>query len=145
MTVSALTRVDDWRGRFEATIDEIMRVPFAWADQTDCAIHLAGRLVEALTGVDCVAQYRGRYTTSAGAVRVMRNDGFANLGDLVAAILPELEHPSRAEVGDIAAIPDDGPFGFALGVVNGERIFVLTEKGVGTVDLLAATRAFKVG
>lgn len=145
MTAPTLSRLDDWRGRFEASMDEIMRVPFAWKEQTDCAIHLAGRLVEAMTGVDCVAHYRGRYTSSAGALRVMREDGFANLGDLVAAILPELDHPSQAEVGDIAAIPDEGAFGFALGVVNGDRIFVLTEKGIGTVDLLTAKRAFKVG
>ncbi len=34
---------------------------------------------------------------------------------------------------------------YALGVVNGERIFVLRETGLGTVDLLDAKRAFKVG
>ena len=44
-----------------------------------------------------------------------------------------------------AAIPADDGFGFTLGVVNGERIFVLRPDGFGTVDLLAAGRAFRIG
>ncbi|MNL80509.1 hypothetical protein D3C87_2073860 [compost metagenome] len=54
-------------------------------------------------------------------------------------------HPSEARVGDIAAIDVGGPIGHALGVVNGERIFVLGETGIGTVDLLKAAMCFKVG
>lgn len=141
--ISELKRLPDWRRRFEEAIDEIKARPFAWGEH-DCGPGLAGRLAFALTGVDCTAQYRGTYDSASSALRVMREAGFDNLGDLVAAILPEV-HISAASIGDIAAVPDDTPFGFALGVVNGERIFVLKAEGVGTVDLLDATRAFKVG
>ncbi|WP_085025599.1 DUF6950 family protein [Ensifer aridi] len=141
--ITELKRLPDWRRRFEAAIDEIKALPFAWGDH-DCGPGLAGRLAFALTGVDCAAQYRGSYDSAASALRVMHEAGFDNLGDLVAAILPEI-HISAAAIGDIAAVPVNGPFGYALGVVNGERIFVLKETGVGTVDLLDATRAFKVG
>ena len=79
-----------------------------------------------------------------GALGVLRNDGFADLGDLVASVLPEI-HISRGRIGDVAAIPADDGFGFTLGVVNGERIFVLRPDGFGTVDLLAAGRAFRIG
>ena len=50
-------------------------------------------------------------------------------------------------IGDIAAIPVDGPFGYALGVVSGARIFVFgaAYDRLGTVDLLTAKRAFRVG
>lgn len=140
---SELTRLPDWRRRFEEAIDEIKARPFDW-ESHECGTGLAGRLAFALTGVDCAAEYRGTYHSAAGAFRVMREAGFDNIGDLVASILPEV-HVSEASVGDIAAIPDDSLFGFALGVVNGERIFVLRENGLGTVDLLDATRAFKVG
>ncbi len=142
MTIE-LTRLPDWRRRFEDAIDDIKARPFDWADH-ECGTGLAGRLALALTGVDCAARYRGTYDSAASAVRVMRQAGFENLGDLVADLLPEV-HVSEASVGDIAAIPDQTPFGYALGVVNGERIFVLMETGIGTVDLLDATRAFKVG
>lgn len=138
-----LKRFSDWRRRFEEAVDEIKSRPFAWGDH-DCGPGLAGRLVLALTGVDCTAQYRGSYDSAASALRVMRDAGFDNLGDLVAAILPEV-HVSQASIGDVAAIADDSPFGYALGVVNGDRIFVLRADGIGTVDLLAAQRAFKVG
>ncbi|NEI70950.1 hypothetical protein GR212_15305 [Rhizobium lusitanum] len=138
-----LTRVDDWRRRFAEEIDRMWRTPFNW-DGHDCVVGLAGNMALAITGVDCAAEYRGTYKTAAGALKVMRAAGFENIGDMVASFLPEV-HPSLAHVGDIAAIPVESPFGYALGVVNGERIFVLMPNGVGTVDLLDAKRAFKVG
>lgn len=138
-----LTRLRDWRRRYETAIDEIKSRPFAWYTH-DCGRGLAVRLVLAITGTDFSDRYADTYDDAAGAVRVLRRYGFANLGELVATMLPVI-HPSRAEIGDIAAIAIDGPIGHALGVVNGERIFVLTETGIGTVDLLDAVMCFKVG
>jgi hypothetical protein len=48
-----------------------------------------------------------------------------------------------ARVGDI--IVTDGDDGPAMGVVQGERVYVLTQRGIGTIDLLQAKRAFRVG
>lgn len=139
-----LARLPDWRARFDAECDRIRLTPFAWGAH-DCGPGLAGNLTLAITGVDAAAKYRGRYTTMTGALRVLRNSGFETLGDLVASILPEHDHPSMARVGDVVAIRSDSAFGHALGVVNGERVFVLTERGIGTVDRSEAVRAFKVG
>ena len=141
--MSALIRIEGWRARFDAACDAMRRKPFSWGDH-DCLVGLVGDSVEALTGADIVSPWRDRYTTGVGALRVLRNDGFADLSDLVATILPEI-HISRARLGDIAAIPSHDGFGSALGVVNGERIFVLRPEGFGTVDLFSATRAFRVG
>lgn len=138
-----LTRLPDWRARFEAEIDAIKHRPFSWEDH-ECGIGLVGNVVLAVTGHDAAARWRGRYRSYRGAVRVMRNEGFANVADMVAAMLPEI-HPGLARIGDIAAFPDDTALGFSLGIVNGERVFVLTETGMGTMDLLQATRAFRVG
>lgn len=138
-------RVRDWRSRFEAVVDEIKLMPFDWRTQHDCGPGLAGRLVEAITGEDLARPYRGKYRTAKGALSVMKRAGFDDLADLVASMLPEI-HPSQAKIGDIAAFPMEGsPFRHALGVVNGERVFVLHPEGIGTMDLLAASRAFKVG
>jgi len=139
----SLSRLPDWRRRFEIAIDEIKAKPFAWYDH-DCGPGLAGRLVEAQTGVSLSGFAVGRYHDAASAARLIRDLGFDSLGSLVASILPQI-HASEARVGDIAAIATPGPIGHALGVVNGERIFVLTETGIGTVDLLDAAMAFKVG
>lgn len=143
IVMTVLTRCDDWRARFDAACDLMRAKPFSWGEN-DCGVGLAGNLALALTGEDVAAPWRGRYTTATGALRVLRNDGFAGLADLVGSLLPECP-VSRLRIGDIAAIPTDDQFGFALGAVNGERIFVLTEAGFGTVDLMAAKRGFHVG
>jgi hypothetical protein len=75
----------------------------------------------------------------------MRELGFADVADLVAAYLPEYGHPSEAHIGDIVTIPVDTAFKHGVGIINGERIVTMTESGIGTVDRLVATRAFKVG
>ncbi len=139
-----LTRVPDWRGRLNEFLNEVRRTPFAWS-AFDCGPAFTGRAVEAVTGVDVCSAYRGQYASAGEAVRLVERAGFDDLADLVASILPEYEHPSQAKVGDIAAVKTDGPFGWSLGVVNGERIFVLHETGLVTVDFLTASRAFGVG
>ena len=139
-----LTRLPDWRTRLSEFIDAVRRTPFEWGT-FDCGTGLAGPAVAALTGVDVCLPYRGTYASPQAAMRVVLAAGHRNLGDLVASILPELQHPSQATVGDIAAVETGSALGWSLGVVNGERIFVLRENGLATVELLTAKRAFKVG
>jgi hypothetical protein len=138
-----MKRRGDWHSRLNAFIDSVKRRPFDWATN-NCGEHFAAGAVEAMTGVDVAAKWRGRYTSASGAVRVMKNDGFASLGDMVASVLPEI-HPSRAKLGDIAAIPANGPFGTSLGIVNGEVILVLGEQSMGVVPSARAERVFAVG
>lgn len=140
--MTGLVRLPDWRRRYAAAITEIKAKPFDWQHH-ECATGLAGRIVRELTGIDLAAQFAGDYDDAESAARYLLSLGFSNLGDLVATLLPEI-HPSAARIGDIALIESDGLLG-GLGVVNGERIYVLTAHGFGTVDLLDAKRAFKVG
>lgn len=139
-----LIRKPGWIAAYHDVIEDIRRTPFDWSAH-ECATGLAARVVEAITGHDFAAEYRGRYTTAAGAYRVMRHAGFENLADLAASCLPEYEHPSQAHIGDIVAIEDSSIFTFVLGVVSGERIHALSEAGLGTVDRSKAVRAFRVG
>lgn len=136
-------RRGDWHSRLNAFVDEVRRQPFDWA-QNNCGEHFAFGAVRAMTDEDIGAHYRGRYTTAIGAVRVMRRDGHENLGDLVASHLEET-HTSEARLGDLAAIPDDSPFGYTLGIVNGDTVFVMGEDAVGVVPIEMATRVFRVG
>lgn len=136
-------RLQDWRTRYSETIDRIRANPFAWG-QADCLTGLVLPVVEAVTGsTGGLYRYYGRYKTERGALGVMRRSGFDNLGDLLAAHFPEI-HPSRATVGDLAALPTDDSFGHSLGVVNGERVFVMLEQSLGTRSLTDAVRAFRV-
>ena len=140
-----IPRHDLWRARFEKAIDDAKQRPFNW-DGNECVIGLCANVILAITGTDLAAEYRGKFKDALSAARLMKQMGFDNIADLTASFLEEYERgPSQAKIGDLVAIPDDTPFGYSLGVVNGERVFVLTETGMGTVDLLSATRAFRVG
>ncbi|MHB1086462.1 MAG: DUF6950 family protein [Minisyncoccota bacterium] len=139
-----LQRKPGWHARLDSVIDDARHVAFDWRD-FNCG-HLAQSAVLAITGERLGQTVLGKARSLRTATSVMRRAGFDNLGDLLASLLPEI-HPSQAYVGDIAAIESDDPLGYSLGVVGGERIFVIGQEfdGLGTVDLLTAKRAFKVG
>jgi hypothetical protein len=120
-----------------AYVARVARLRFQWG-QHDCAIFAAGA-VEALTGRDLAAPYRGRYSTMRGGLRVIRRDGFADHAAYFAAHLPEKTRPTP---GDLAVIPTpDGP---AMGVVQGAHVYVLSPEGLRLVPLAAAQRFFEV-
>ena len=140
MTV-ILQRRRDWRTRLYAVLDDIKASPLDYGAH-DCGVGLAARAIEAMTGTDLAARWRGRYDTATGALRVLREDGFADLETLCRSMLPSV-HPSMAQLGDIALVPTGSALD-ALGIVIGERIIVLTDGGTGTVDLLDAKIVFRV-
>lgn len=114
-------------------------MPFSYG-QNDCALFVADCL-EAVTGVDFAAPYRGLYHTAAAALRVLRDDGYSDLCALVAAHLEEIP-PAMARAGDVMAFPAEET-DWALGIVNGERVTVLHLNGLGTVARERAERAFR--
>lgn len=136
-----MKRSPTWRTDLTVYMREVSRRPFIWGEH-DCALFAAGA-VHAMTGEDFGAPYRGKYKTLRGGLRLLKRKGFANHAELAASLFEEV-HPSRANVGDLAAVEEDGHV--ALGVVQGPRVYVLRpgEAGVGTVDLLTASRAFRV-
>ena len=138
-----LKRLPDWHSRLIAAIEDVRREPLVWGS-SDCGLDWAGRAVVAVTGSNPAATLRPRYTTAKGALAFLKRQKVASLADLVARYLPEI-HPSRAILGDIAAVRTDDAFGHALGIVNGETILVRGEGGVRVIDLLDADRAFAVG
>lgn len=135
-------RRSDWYARLSAYVEVVRRKPFVYGKH-DCALFAAGA-VEAMTGVDPAANLRGKYKTLAGGLRRLKKLGFANHAELAASMFEEV-HPSHAQIGDIASI-DLGDGAIALGVVQGARIFVLRPdaQGMATVDLLTASKAFRV-
>lgn len=132
-------RFPDWRTRLVAYLAESVRKPFQEGEH-DCALFLAGG-VHAMTGVDYAAPYRGRYTTTRGGLRVLRKDGFRDHVALAAHHLAE-KPVAFAREGDAAVVPVE-PFG-ALGIVQGEGVYVLTEHRLAVLPLTSALRAFEV-
>lgn len=137
-----MKRIEEWRKPFSDVIDSMNRVPFSWGDN-DCAVGLVGNVLEAMTGKNPAAEYKGRYSTAEEGLKIVKEAGFENLADFVASYLPEI-HISEASMGDIVAVPSDDSLGYVLGIANGDRALIMTPRGVGSVDLLKAERAFKV-
>ena len=140
--VSQVMRRRDWRSRLSAALDQVAAAPFDWG-RHDCLTGLLHAVTMAVIDTDCTFMWRGRYRSARGALRVLRNDGFAGLADLAASILPEI-HPSAATDGDIAAIPTDDGFGHALGIVIGPQVMVMSPAGLAPVPRDRIDRAFKV-
>ncbi|MCO4316350.1 hypothetical protein M8997_004075 [Phyllobacterium sp. 21LDTY02-6] len=136
-------RYSFWRPALAEYIDASMQKPFQWSEH-DCALFAAGA-VEAMTGEDFAAPYRGKYKSLKGGLGLLKRKGFANHAELAASLLEEIPI-SLASVGDIAAVKVSTGGFYALGVVNGPRIYLCRPDslGLGTADLLTAERAFRV-
>lgn len=135
-----MNRLPDWRSRLTYYLSEVSHRPFQ-PGQHDCALFFAGA-VQAMTGEDYAAPYRGRYTTLRGGLRILRKDGFADHIALAAHHLPEIA-PAFAWPGDGMVVDtDDGP---ALGVCQGRAVYLLGPNGGGLTSILSARRAFRVG
>jgi len=128
----------DWRSRLSGYIDAERSQGFSEA--RPCSAFVAGA-VEAVTGVRPGEAYLGTKTI-AGSMRRLKRDGYDGPVDLLATLFEEV-HPSEAQPGDVAAIRTDDAVGWALGVVDGERTFVLREDGLGTVVTLTVDRVFR--
>lgn len=137
-------RKPGWRLALYAALDERRGLPFAWGTN-DGAI-FAADMVKVMTGVDLAAPFRGRYRSEAGARRVMKAAGYADLTSLVADRLAERRR-GRATTGDVALIVVERPGhkpSPCLGIVDRALIKVLTAEGVGTLPLGDAKRVFEV-
>lgn len=137
-----MLRHEDWRRRLGAYVKSVRAEPYAFGTQ-DCWLFIAGA-VEAMTGIDHAAKHRGRYSTARGAIsRVLKPIDAKNMFGVAGHYFEEIA-PAFAQIGDIMAIPTDDIFGASLGILNGERILVVTASGIDTRDRSEATRAFKV-
>ncbi len=134
-----MTKLTDWQSRLIRFVGSAGRKPFE-AGRNDCTLFAAG-CVEAQTGVDFAADWRGRYTTLRGGQRMLRKAGYRDHVEMVERLFEEVP-VAFAQPGDVAVLPTpDGP---ALGIVQGEAIYVLRQDGLALEFLLTAQRAFRV-
>ncbi|MEX5600694.1 hypothetical protein [Pseudophaeobacter sp. C1-32P7] len=136
----ALHRLPDWRQRLEIYVQRVARSPFR-PGQNDCALFAAGA-VEAMTGADLAAEWRGTYRRLEDGQAALKSAGFADHLALAASYFAEVP-PALAQVGDLAVIPAEGT-GAALGVIQGAAVYVMHPSGLGIVSRMRMKRAFKV-
>ena len=137
-----MPRLEDWDRRLARVTEKHMSLPGEWG-VSDC-IMTVGDAIEAVTGDNPFAQFKGRYKTEAGAARVMRKNGCETVEDMLASFLG-LEPVNRlsAQRGDVGTIMQGGEltagyvteYGFAAKGPHGLTFHPVTE----------IVSAFKVG
>lgn len=139
-----MTRLPDWQQRLTEYLAASARQAFA-PGRFDCALFAAGA-VEAQTGVDLAARWRGAYGDLAEGLALLAREGVEDHLALVSGHLPEVP-VAEARPGDIAALRIGGANLETLAVVQGALAYVPIEGGAGFVLLPMglATRAWRVG
>lgn len=113
-------RFDDWGPRLSMYLREASRQPFGYG-ASDCALFAAGA-VQAITGRDLAAEYRGKYTTYPEGLALT---GAKRLSKFVDGLLP-LTTAAHAHRGDVAWVvgptEPDGRLRGCLMVVDGSHL-----------------------
>lgn len=137
-----LARLPDWRPRLATYLGQVARRKFR-PGRHDCALFAAGA-VRAMTGQDLAAAWRGKYRTLEAGQAALQAAGFSDHVALAASFFAAID-PARAQVGDLAVLPADGPEARgALGIIQGPLVYVLTPGGLALVSRLEIERAFKI-
>jgi hypothetical protein len=134
-----MTRLRDWPSRFAALVDESRARPFEWG-QHDCCLWAASA-VEAITGRDPGAQWRGAYDDARGAL-----DFLEFLGGLegAGAMTGKPLSVGMAFVGDVGLVtwPDGTE---SLAVCSGHDWMCAGEDGLIQLPIECARAAWGVG
>jgi hypothetical protein len=132
-------RLPDWKSRLIDYLNDVDGKPYALGTH-DCALFAAGA-VATMTGDDMAAPFRGRYRTLKGGLSRIRKAGFDDHIALAQSRFAQV-HPAYVAPGDLAVVDTgDGP---ALGVVQGEGIYVLGLDRLGVTGISDARLFLKV-
>lgn len=124
--------------RYAKLCAERRAMPFAWGSH-DCCLWAAD-VVQALTGQDFAAPYRGTYEDATGAARLIKRLG--GLREIACAALGDAIGPRLASVGDVVLISHGGRE--LLAVCNGMEAIAPGPDGLVAVGMDAALAAWRV-
>jgi hypothetical protein len=142
-----MRRVAGWEQTLHRFNMACLRRPFAWGE-FDCALYAADA-INAMTGVDFAADFRGRYDSEESAWRFLASLGYRDLGELASSRLPEIltpdgkPAPSLARRGDVGLF--NGEQGQFLAICDGRTFVGPTLRGLQHAPLTACLRAWRVG
>lgn len=143
----ALTRFPDWPRRLDAAIAAARGLPFGYGPGESHCCLFSSNVVQAITGTDVYAWFRGRYRCERGAYVALRRFAGGDVPETVAKIAEQCGAPeiskSMAGRGDVVLF--DTPDGPAMGICVGDRLVSVTRPhGLAFVSMSAATRAWRV-
>lgn len=120
-----MTKQHNWPTALHRLIIDNQNTPFAWGTFDCCTF--AADAVKAQTGIDPDEPYRGKYSTSAGALKIMKQSG---AGDIESTMRQQLGEPVDVSPsrGDICLF--EGENGPTAGVYASGVIWSPGEKGL---------------
>lgn len=132
-----MERLEDWPTRLAEFIEARRARAFSWGD-SDCCLFVCDA-IEAMTGADPGARWRGLYSSEKGARRVLRdNGGVSGIATLVLG--PAVPAPLAGR-GDVVLV--DSPSGEALALCIGAVIASQGADGLVFLPLASAKAAWK--
>lgn len=129
----------DWQERLAALIEAKRDEPFRWG-QHDCGLWGAA-VVEAITGADFGAAFRGEYDDAATAAEVLRTKGAGTLGKTFDRHLHRIP-PGFAQRGDLVCKGRGRTA--AIGVCIGDEGLFVGDEGLIRVSRAEWSRAWRV-
>ncbi|TPM59160.1 hypothetical protein FJ959_09840 [Mesorhizobium sp. B2-2-4] len=133
-------RLKDWDRRLARVTEKHLAMPGVWG-VSDC-LQTDGEAVEAVIGANPFAEVAGRYKTEAGAARLLRKRGFANVEEALASLFPKMPR-LMARRGDLAVVERNGQL--CAGYICEYGAAVKTETGLTFVPQTEIRSAFRVG
>lgn len=138
-----MNKLPDHRARLFAVVAKYENKTFEYGS-ADCALFGAD-VVEAMTGIDPAADYRGHYKTALGGLRAIRKAGYNDQADWLRAHGVEVS-PPMAQVGDLVVIAtgEDGETGYSIGVCGGSFILAMGLRGLVRLPLAYASECWRI-
>lgn len=142
--VTIPARKPGWEHAYSETLQSLVDTPFAWGT-ADCLARVAD-LCEAMTGVNPLPASERRYSTAAGAAKVMKRLGFATVGEALASVFPTVAK-AKARRGDcgVADVRIDGVTVEAAFIVMGAQAVASNERGPVVIQTLQLKKTFAIG
>ncbi|TGR32993.1 hypothetical protein EN792_006145 [Mesorhizobium sp. M00.F.Ca.ET.149.01.1.1] len=136
-----LTRLPDWDRRLARMVNEHNKTPGEWGT-SDCLLTVMDAVV-AVTGFDPADDIRGgKYSTPAGATKILLKRGFADVEAALASLFPPVA-TLMAQRGDVGVVERDGVL--SCGFVCDRGFAVKDERGLSFIPQTEIKSAFKVG
>lgn len=133
-----MQRLEYWPTRLAKFIEARQERAFCWGD-SDCCLFVCDA-INAMTGTDPGARWRGLYSSEKGARRVLRDNG--GVAGIATLVLGQPVPALLAGRGDVVLI--DTPHGEALALCLGGLIAAQGQAGIEFQQIAAAKAAWKV-
>lgn len=145
----ALVRKPYWDTRdYHHFLVARLKMPFVWGKH-DCALFAADG-IEAITGVDVAADFRGKYASETEAMELIRRlTGGSTVADAAAYCaqqhgLEERSRPLFAQRGDLVIAKQGAGVIAGLVHLNG-HVAAVAESGLIRLPITAVVRSWRVG